>query len=201
VARNIIFDLGGVVLDWNPDAILAQYYTEPALRASIKAAVFQHPDWLEMDRGVLTEAEAIERIIARTNRPKAELKGLFDAVLNSLHPKSDTVDLLERLAARGVPLYCLSNMPASTYSDLRQRHAFWPAFRGVVISGEVKLMKPERAIFDYLLHRYGLAPDDTIFVDDHQPNILAAQAVGLHTVLFIDALQCEREVDRILGAR
>jgi putative hydrolase of the HAD superfamily len=200
VARNIIFDLGGVVLEWNPDSILANYYDDPNLRALMKAAVFQHPDWAKLDRGTLTEAEAIAGIKGRTNRPEAELKGLLEAARNSLRPKADTVDLLERLATRGVPLYCLSNMPASTFSHLRERYAFWPVFRGIVISGEIKMMKPEREIFDYLLRRYELAPADTVFVDDHQPNIAAAQALGLHTVLFGDAQQCEQELDRILGA-
>jgi putative hydrolase of the HAD superfamily len=153
-----------------------------------------------MDRGALTEAEAIAGINSRINRPKAELTGLFEAVRNSLRPKADTVDLLERLASRGVPLYCLSNMPASTFSHLRERYAFWSAFRGIVISGEIKMMKPEREIFDYLLRQYELAPGDTVFVDDHQPNIAAAQALGLHTVLFSDAQQCEQDLDRILGA-
>ncbi len=200
VARNIIFDLGGVVLEWNPDAILSRYYDVPDLRALMKAAVFQHSDWLKMDRGSLTEAEVIAGINSRTNRPEAELTRLFDAVRNSLRPKADTVDLLERLATRGVPLYCLSNMPARTFSYLRERYTFWPAFRGIVISGEIKMMKPEREIFDYLMRQYALAPGDTIFVDDHQPNIAAAEALGLHTVLFSDAKQCEHELNRILEA-
>jgi putative hydrolase of the HAD superfamily len=201
VARNVIFDLGGVVLEWNPDSILANYYDDPDLRALMKTAVFQHPDWLRMDRGTLTEAEAIAGINGRTHRPEAELAGLFAAVRHSLRPKSDTVDLLERLATRGVPLYCLSNMPAGTFAQLRERYAFWPVFRGIVISGEIQMMKPEREIFDFLLRQYALVPGDTIFVDDHQPNIAAAQALGMHTVLFKDARQCEHELDRILGAR
>jgi hypothetical protein len=87
--RNIIFDLGGVVLEWNPDAILETYYVDPGARASMKAALFQHPDWLLMDRGVLTEAEALARLGARTGIPSMELVGLFEAVRTSLQPKED----------------------------------------------------------------------------------------------------------------
>jgi HAD superfamily hydrolase (TIGR01509 family) len=126
------------------------------------------------------------------------LAGLFDAVRNSLRPKLDTVDLVERLAKRGVPLYCLSNMPASTFAHVRERYRFWSAFIGIVISGEIKMVKPEREIFDHLLRRYRLAPGETVFVDDHQPNIAAARALGLHTVWFRDARQCEHELDRLL---
>jgi HAD superfamily hydrolase (TIGR01509 family) len=198
--RSVIFDLGGVVFEWNPDFILAQHYKDTDLRSSMKAAVFQHPDWLALDRGVLTEAEAIQRIIGRTHRSESELSSLFEAVRQSLVPKADTVGLLERLSARGVPLYCLSNMPASTFRYLQDRHSFWDVFRGVVISGDVKMMKPDREIFEYLLRRYELTAGQTIFVDDHLPNVYAARAAGLHAIQFVDAEQCESDLDLFLAA-
>ena len=198
--RNVIFDLGGVVLEWNPDAILESCYADADARAIMKAAVFQHADWLQMDRGILTETEMLARLEKRTTRSKEELVGLFDAIRNSLQPKADTVALMESLARRHVPLYCLSNMPATTFAYLRGRHTFWPVFRGIVISGEIKMMKPEREIFDYLLLQYRLSAAHTVFVDDHLPNIEAAQALGLHTVLFRDARQCEIELEHLLAA-
>jgi putative hydrolase of the HAD superfamily len=196
--RNVIFDLGGVVLEWNPDAILEKHYADPDTRSAMKAALFQHPDWLQLDRGTLTEAAALERLAQRTGIARGELAGLMEAVRQSLRPKADTVALLRDLEARQVPLYCLSNMPASTFAYLRDRYDFWSVFRGIVISGEIKLLKPEREIFDYLLRRYALSPSETVFVDDHRPNIEAAQALGMHTVLFRDARQCRAELDRLL---
>lgn len=198
--RNVIFDLGGVVLEWNPDAILERYYLDLDARATMKAALFQHPDWLLLDRGALTEAEAIVRLGKRTGRSRPELMRLFDAVRDSLRPKSDTVALIERLARQRVPLYCLSNMSASTFAYLRSRYAFWPLFRGIVISGEVKMMKPEPEIFVHLLRQYELTAGDTVFIDDLGPNVQSAQAVGLLTVLFRDAQQCGNELENLLGA-
>jgi putative hydrolase of the HAD superfamily len=198
--RNIIFDLGGVVLDWNPDAILESYYADPDARAAMKRALFQHPDWLQIDRGMLTEPEVLPRLKKRTGRPVSELAGLFEAIRISLKPKADTVALLQRLAQRHVPLYCLSNMSAATFAYLRAQHAFWALFRGIVISGEIKMMKPEPEIFEYLLRRYELSATETVFVDDQPPNIRAAEALGLHTVWFRDARQCEVELEHLLGA-
>ena len=126
--------------------------------------------------------------------------GLFEAIRSSLKPKADTVALLQSLAQRQVPLYCLSNMAASTFAYLREQHAFWDAFRGIVISGEIKMAKPEREIFEYLLRRYALSAAETVFVDDHAPNIQAAQKLGLHTVWFRDAGQCALELERLLAA-
>jgi len=197
--RNVIFDLGGVVLDWNPDRILESYYADPESRAVMKTELFLHADWIQMDRGMVTEPEALARLQRRTNRPERELAGLFDAIRGSLEPKADTVALLQNLVRRQVPLYCLSNMAASTFAYLRERHAFWDAFQGIVISGEVKMMKPEREIFEYLLGRYGLSPEETVFVDDSAPNIEAAQAIGLSTIWFRDARRCEIELEQLLG--
>jgi putative hydrolase of the HAD superfamily len=198
--KNIIFDLGGVVIEWSPDRILEGYYDDPEIRAIMKTALFLHPDWLQLDRGTLSEAQALVRLESRTGRPPAELEGLLNAVRASLHPKTDTVALLTRLEKRGVPLYCLSNMSSATFQYLRQRYPFWGLFRGIVISGDIKLMKPEREIFDYLLGKYGLVASETVFVDDHAANIEAARSLGLQAVWFQSAGQCEIELEDILAS-
>lgn len=201
VAYNIIFDLGGVVIEWSPERILAGFYADPEMRAIMKTALFLHPDWLQVDRGTLSEAELLVRVGGRTGRSAAELAGLLEAIRASLHAKPDTVALLERLHAREIPLYCLSNMSSDTFGYLRARHSFWAVFRGIVISGDIQLMKPEREIFELLLERYDLAARDCIFVDDHAPNIDAARALGMDTVWFQDARQCEQEIEGLLASR
>ena len=198
--RGIIFDLGGVVLRWNPDDILGHFYADEASRSRMKREVFQHPDWLEMDRGVLLEHEAIQRLHERTGRPAAEMSALMQAVRDSLQPIPETLVLLEELAGQHIPLYCLSNMPATTAHYLRHRHSFWSLFRGIVISGEVKLLKPDPQIFEYIVQRFGLTPDSTVFIDDHLPNIESAARLGFKTVLFGDPAECRTELRALLEA-
>jgi putative hydrolase of the HAD superfamily len=198
---NIIFDLGGVVFEWKPRSILEGYYADPQTREAMLEALFRHTDWLHLDRGTLTENDLLANVERRTGRPKAELEGLFVAIRDSLLPKADTVALIERLAERQLPLYCLSNMSGSTFKHLQEKHAFWTAFRGIVISGEIQMMKPEPEIFEYLLQRYGLSASETMFIDDNLPNIEAAQALGLNTIWFQDAGQCSTELERWLGAQ
>lgn len=197
--RNVVFDMGGVVLDWNPDAILEALYPSAAQRALLKAALFEHADWLELDRGTLTETEALARVTQRLGRSAPKLDGLFEAVRASLIPKPGTLALIERLARRQVPLYVLSNMPVDTYAYLRERHDYWRAFRGIVISAEVRMMKPDRDIFEHLLERYALKAGETVFIDDLPRNVEGARAVGFETVLFRDAEQCERELAALLA--
>jgi HAD superfamily hydrolase (TIGR01509 family) len=200
MVKNVIFDLGGVVIEWNPDRILAGYYADPEMRTIMKTALFLHPDWLQLDRGTLNEADLLVRAASRTGRPAAELSGLFDAIRESLHTKAETVALLEELSARNVPLYCLSNMSSDIFAYLRGRHSFWGVFRGIVISGGIRMVKPEREIFEFLLQRYGLVAAQTVFVDDNVPNIEAAREVGIHPVWFKNARQCELELDELLAS-
>jgi putative hydrolase of the HAD superfamily len=196
--RNVIFDLGGVVFDWNPDHIVARVQPVTELQAALKEALFGHADWRMFDRGTLSESELIERLQLRLGASRLEVETILDAVRNSLVEKPETVKLLRGLQAQGTPLYCLSNMPASIYTHLRQRHNFWDAFSGIVISGEVQLMKPEPEVFMHLLAAFNLRPEESVFIDDLLPNIESAKQVGLHAIWFKDAAQCRRELDRIL---
>jgi putative hydrolase of the HAD superfamily len=197
--RNIIFDLGGVLLDWNPTKILQNFYSEPALRTLLEGELFQHPEWRAFNRGALREAELIESVRRRAGRPAAEVSALLHATRESLVTKRDTVALLRSLHRRGIPLYCLSDMPVSVYAHVRLRHEFWDAFSGIVISGEVKMMKPEREVFEHLLTRFRLDPRQTVFVDDFPLNIEGARTVGLHAIQFRDAAQCAEELYALMG--
>jgi len=197
--KNVIFDLGGVLLDWNPTRILERFYSDLPSRDALMQTLFRHSDWRAFNRGSLTESELLNNVRARTDRDLPELSGLLDAVRESLLPKDETVVLLKELHARGIPLYCLSDMPTPVFSYVRRRYDFWDAFRGIIVSGDVKMMKPEREVFEHLLSRFALHADETVFVDDHPANIDGAKIVGLHTVLFTDAAQCQRELHQILA--
>lgn len=196
--RNVIFDLGGVVLEWNPDRILEGYYTDAESRSLLKSTLFGHADWGEFDRGGLDETQLVARARQRSGRSMAEVEGLLRAARESLRLKADTLSLIEQLAARNVPLYCLSNMPASTWAYLLERYSFWPIFRGIVISAEILLKKPDRACFEYLLHRYALEARQTVFIDDSMPNVESARSLGLHALHFQDARQCAASLEALL---
>jgi putative hydrolase of the HAD superfamily len=197
--RNVIFDLGGVVLDWNPAAIVALFEPLPERQAALRHALFGHADWRLFDRGTLTEPELIQRLQTRLGSTRAEVEAILEAIRNSLVEKPETLELIRTLQRRGTPLYCLSNMPATIYTHLRQRHRFWDVFNGIVISGEVQMMKPEPEVFIHLLATFGLRAEESVFIDDLPANIESARQVGLHAICFKDAAQCRRELDQILG--
>jgi epoxide hydrolase-like predicted phosphatase len=191
---NLVFDLGGVVVRWDPEAIIAGVFEDEKDRERVREAVFSHADWLELDRGTLGRDEAIKRAAQRTGMPAAEITRLLHAVPPSLVVFPDTVALLRRLKSKGYPLYCLSNMHFASIEYLEQKETFWDVFDGRVISCRLQLCKPEAGIYEHLLRTYGLKAAHTIFIDDVQKNLDAAAKLGIRTIRFENAAQCEREL-------
>jgi len=191
--RNVVFDFGGVLVEWKPEEILRTYYTDSARRDVVRRDVLQHPDWLEMDRGHLSEAQAIDRFAARVRCPREEMAGLMQLVRESLRPKAGTIEILDHLAADGVPLYALSNMSVEVFSWLHARYDFFGRFNGIVISAAVRLAKPDPAIFEHLATSLDITPAESLFIDDMAANVAAARGVGFAAVQFTsaDALAAE----------
>lgn len=199
--RNVIFDLGGVLLEWSPEKILQTVFDDPAAQEAVRQGAFLHPDWLELDRGTLAEDEAIVRIGRRCGRSRAEIVAFFRHVKRSLTPVAGPVRLLEDLHEAGVPVYCLSNMTEPCADYLRQEHAFFRLFRGIVISACVKLVKPDPAIYQYALTIFGVAAAETVFIDDRADNVAAARQVGLQAIQFVSPGDCRARLRPLLNGQ
>jgi putative hydrolase of the HAD superfamily len=195
---NIIFDLGGVVVRWEPAAILARSFDDPAIRRVVHSGFIGHPDWLELDRGTLAPDDAIARAARRTGLKDQLLANVLEAVPSSLVPIPETVELLYRLRAQGHALYCLSNMQPASIEFLERTQRFWEVFSGKVISCRVNLCKPEPGIYAHLLDTFKIDPGSSVFVDDVEVNLTAARRFGLRTIRFENAEQCAGEL-RALG--
>ena len=193
-AFSVVFDLGGVLFDWNPRKLLERRYANPAHRELLHESIFRHADWQELDRGTLDESTAIQRFQARTNFPSNEIAALMQDVRESLTPLEDSWLLLHDLRRRGVPLYCLSNMAASTFVYLQSRYSRWEMFDGIVISSEIGMLKPDREIYEHLLGRFGLQARRTVFIDDHEPNVIGARSAGIQAIHFTGVEDCRRQL-------
>ena len=195
---NVVFDLGGVLVRWEPASIISRAFSDSRKQAVARKEILSHPDWLELDRGTLDYEEAITRAIARSGLSEAEVRRFLESVPPSLVPIPETVDLLHRLDARGHPLFCLSNMGHASIDFIERRHDFFRLFTGKVVSCRLKLCKPDAGIFRSLLDTYRLKGDETVFTDDVQTNVDGATKVGIRAFRFENAAQCEREL-RALG--
>ncbi|WP_449433142.1 HAD family hydrolase [Pseudomonas putida] len=186
----VVFDLGGVLVDWNPRHLYRKIFVndEAAMEAFLKDVC--NTAWNErQDRG-RAWVDAISEAIA--NHPAHEphiraYRDRWDEMLSGA--LDDTVEILEELHTAGVRLIALTNWSAETFHIAEQRFEFLNRFEGVVVSGKEGLMKPEPEIFQLLIRRYGLSPSRTVFIDDVQKNVDAAAALGLRGIRFTDAPQ------------
>ena len=194
---NIVFDLGGVVFDWNPDKIINGLFEDDDIKDRIKKEIFKHPDWLELDRGTIDIKDAIQRGAERTQLPETIISRLLDAVPSSLTPKQDTIKLLHLLKNTANKLYVLSNMHYASINYLEQNHTFWDIFEAKVFSCNIHRIKPEPEIYEYLLNEHQLQADETVFIDDMLENLEAAQKWGIKTIHFLNAEQCHKELKKL----
>ncbi|WP_455365755.1 HAD family hydrolase [Kaarinaea lacus] len=199
--KNWVFDLGAVLLEWDPQTIVSTFTSDADLQALLIREVFQHPDWLAMDRGQLLETDAIPTAAKRTNLEHQDIHNLFDIVRESLTIVPGALDILEKARDNNRDLYCLSNMSRENYTYLKDKYAFFNYFHGIVISGLENTMKPEREIFQILLQRFALNPDETLFIDDRWENTQSAAALGISTITFTESAACYQQIHDYLEYR
>jgi HAD superfamily hydrolase (TIGR01509 family) len=192
--RNVVFDVGGVLLEWNPASTIAQIYPDTATQAVIRKQMFEHADWHEFDRGTLSYDAAIQHFAKQTGRSADETRTLIHATRESLVPIPGTIQLVEDLAHAGVSLFLLSNMPVSTFEYLVQHHKFFGHFKHLVISGAILLVKPEPAIYKHLVEQTGIVPAESVFIDDLLKNVVAAQECGFHAIQFSSPGSCREQL-------
>lgn len=194
----VIFDLGGVLLEWDPRNLYRRLIPDAEACEHFLTEVCP-PEWNhQQDAGrsfAEAEAEAISRHPDKADLIRAWLPGFSEMIPNAVE---GTVDILERLHAKNVPLYALTNFSGETFKPTFKRFPFFQRFRGIVVSGDEKMLKPEARIYQLLCSRYGVDPKDAIFIDDVPKNVEGANAVGIHGIHFRSPAQLEQEL-RSLG--
>ncbi|MEB6639434.1 HAD family phosphatase [Aeromonas caviae] len=189
----IIFDLGRVVVSWDPVGIVSAV-RGPQGAAELAERLFNHPDWLEVDRGTLSLHTMARQAQARTGLSAADNLAILQAVPASLLPDPAMVALIEELHGAGHTLYALSNMGHASIDWLEQHQSFWRFFSGKVVSARVRMLKPEPDIYRYLLVSFDLQAEECLFIDDSPANVAAAEALGLRGLIFTDPTRCRQHL-------
>jgi 2-haloacid dehalogenase len=181
----VIFDLGGVLLDWNPRHLYRQLFPGDEAGMELFLATVCTSDWNRQQDAGRSCAEAA-RLLKAEHPDKAELiDAYYTRHLDMIAgPIDGTVALLTELRERGTPLYFLSNYAAETYKLALKRFDFLSWFDGGVVSGEHRIIKPDPAIYALLLDRCGIDPHRAVFIDDVAANAEAARAFGIHPIHF-----------------
>ncbi|MCC6198108.1 MAG: HAD family phosphatase [Burkholderiales bacterium] len=195
VARKVVvFDLGGVLLDWNPRHLYRKLFADEQAMEQFLARVCT-PEWNERQDAGRSFDDAIAALMPQ-HRDKLHLISAWRDRYPEMIPGAldGTVAIAGELRARGVPLYALTNWSAETFPSQRRRFAFFDWFEGIVVSGEEGTIKPDPRIFHILLDRYGLAANEAVFIDDNPKNAQAASALGIHGIHFQSPAQLRREL-------
>jgi 2-haloacid dehalogenase len=190
----VVFDLGGVLIDWNPRHLYRRLFASPAEMENFLAQICTD-DWhREHDLGadVRESCQRLARlhpgyrdmIMAWAERGEEMAAGQFE----------QTVAVLSELKAAGLPCYALSNMEREVFPVRHARFPFMKWFDGHVISGIEGVAKPDRQIFEILLERYGLEPRSTVFIDDSKRNVVAVHLLGINVVHYTSAHQLRHEL-------
>ena len=176
--KNIIFDMGGVLIDYNPEKTLYGMFDKETADILLKE-IFRNTVWSDKDRGIITPAEIMQN--AKSNIPEAVFEKVCEMVDNYypyMPPFERMYGFVEMLKAKGFGIYLLSNAS----SDFHERRSGIPAlslFDGVIISADHKLLKPEKEIYEKLYETFSLKPEECFFIDDVQANIDGAAATGM----------------------
>jgi 2-haloacid dehalogenase len=195
----VVFDLGGVLMDWDPYYLYCKMLGDDRQTVEQFLKTIDFSGWnKEQDRG-RTFAEGTAELCARFPEYCELIRAYDERYLESLRGAIDpVVEILRVLKNEEYPLYALSNWPAEKFALVRPSYPFFDWFDGLVISGEVGLMKPDKAIFELLLERIGRPAHECLFIDDHDRNIIAAKELGFQTILFHSPQQLKTDL-RNLG--
>lgn len=192
--RVVVFDLGGVLLDWNPRHLYRKLFADEHAMERFLSEVCT-PEWNERQDEGRSFDDAIAELLPRHGDKLHLIRAWRDRFPEMIpNALGDTVAIAAELRARGVPLYALTNWSSETFPSQRARFAFFDWFEGIVVSGEEGVMKPDPRIYRILLDRYGFAANEAVFIDDNPRNAQAADALGIRGIHFQSPAQLRREL-------
>ena len=197
--RNVVFDMGGVLIAWDPARMVARLELPEEDGRLLRREVFGSVEWVSLDRGTLSEYEALERFRARLpERLHASAERCVFWWKEPLWPVPGMAELIAELAGRGYGIYLLSNATSALHKYF-SRIPGSEFFRGGLVSADWKLLKPQREIYEKLFSECGLDPEDCLFIDDNPSNVEAAGLCGMAGLAFYQDIAKLRQDLRRLG--
>ena len=189
--RAVVFDIGGVLLDWDPRYLYRTLLPDEDAIERFLAEVCTGAFNAELDAGRDIDDACTE--LAARHPDQADLIHAWKRQADMIRGEIEgTGAVVGRLVDAGVPLYLLTNMPRWVFDERVAAYTVLQRFDGAVVTGDEGILKPEPAVYELVLSRFGLAPDETLFVDDKPGNVEAAEALGFVGHVFVDAPTLER---------
>lgn len=180
--KNIVFDLGNVLIKYMPEKFLNDYIKKENREIFI-TEVFKSKEWLELDRGTLSYKDAVEIFSKRVPKESKNIEKLFEEKISfCISPIVENVEIMRKLKEKGYFVYILSNFHQPAFEYIKENWDFIREFDGEVVSCYYHYIKPEKEIYEVLLKKYNLLPEQTIFIDDVKKNIEGAKKLGIYGI-------------------
>ncbi len=199
--RNIVFDFGGVLVDWNPRYLYGPYFNDEKKTEWFLENVCPY-SWNESVDAGRSTSEALSERIALYPEWEKEIRMYFGEWIKMMNGQIPGAEqLIRELSARGYGLYGLTNWSAETFPLISNDTKNYPVFAlldGYVVSGEEKCRKPDERIYRILLDRFSLKPEQCLFIDDNPKNVAAARELGMSGLDFTSVEQLKMDLDAAL---
>lgn len=196
--KNIVFDVGNVLVNYRWRELMEELGFSKDLQKVFGEKVFGNPFWIELDRGVLDEKDVIAKIREENSAYGREFDLIWENKEKLIEPYDYAVKMIDTLKKQGFRVYLLSNYPVSLFElhTKCEKFPFLDKVDGKVVSGFVKLVKPDREIYEYLLRTYDLKAEECVFLDDRKENVEAAKNIGMAGILFENYEQAWAELNK-----
>lgn len=182
--KNIVFDMGGVLIDFDTERYTAQFVPDAEGRALIRRELFRSVEWVQMDRGVISDAEAVSAVCARLpERLHQAVRDILDNWHQDVPPLDGIYDLVEELKGKGYCIYLLSNT-STRFHSFRKNIPALRFFDGEFISADHHLIKPEPGIYRCFLEEFSLEGEGCVFIDDTPLNVEGAMQCGITGIVY-----------------
>lgn len=198
--NTVIFDIGRVLVDFCWEKMFHKLGFEDEVFETIANATVRHQDWNEFDKGLVSTEEIIDAFASHAPGYRKEIAKIFDRPENMIELYDYAIPWIRELKERGYKVYILSNWSHPTYHACRDNALrFLDEVDGAVFSFQEHVIKPDRKIFKIICERYGIVPEEAVFLDDNEPNVISSRAFGLHTIHFQSYEQARKELEELLG--
>lgn len=197
--KNIVFDLGRVLVDFNPQKYLEEFGLEEEIRKSLTQKIFQSKEWEKCDEGAYkNNSDLVDLLVNQYPQLENEIKLVLNKNwVKMLSLKEETQAYLEHLKKQGFKIYILSNLSEESYNHVKN-YEFFKIIDGGVYSYQLKICKPNPKIYEELFNQYKILPKETIFIDDNEKNIEMSEKFGMYGVIFEDLETAKEEVNHII---
>lgn len=197
--KNIVFDFGGVLVDWNPHHLYDKYFGSREKAEWFLNNICLYSWNLQMDGGK-PFAEGVAELQAEYPEWSEAIAIYHTRWIEMMNGEIEGMaSVIRRLKMAGYGVYGLTNWSAETFPMIRDTYPVFQEFDGIVVSGEEHLLKPDEAIYKCLLERYDLQAEESLFVDDNADNVVGARNVGMKAIQFTSAEELERELKDVFG--